>query len=167
MKKFILQEFKSKYPNKKVFIISSATKEWIEELIDYLIDNYTTNIEEDRLDNENNADLIVFDLKNKVDPKKIIVEYLWDMKFKASWERLEQIVRMTDFDNKEAVLRVYDVLDKMWVIRLIEPELEKITNQNQIDNSFFFEWNEQANDFSPILLIAWKNIPLDKLRYNL
>jgi hypothetical protein len=35
------------------------------------------------------------------------------MKFEATGERLEQIVRMTDFENKEAVIRVYDVLDKM------------------------------------------------------
>jgi hypothetical protein len=35
---------------------------------------------------------------------------------------------MTDFTNKEAVMRVYDVLDKMGVIRLIEPELEKLTD---------------------------------------
>ena len=35
MKKFILWEFKKRYPNKKVFIISSATWEWVEELKDY------------------------------------------------------------------------------------------------------------------------------------
>jgi hypothetical protein len=39
--------------------------------------------------------------------------------------RLEQIVRMTDFDNGEALLRVYDVLDKLGVMRIIEPELKK------------------------------------------
>jgi hypothetical protein len=110
---------------------------------------------------------MIFDLKNNVDPRKVIVEYLWDMKFKASWERLEQIIRMTDFTNKEAVMRVYDVLDKMWVIRLIEPELEKLTHWKDIDNSFFFEGNDDALDFSPIVEIAWKEIPLDKLRYNL
>jgi hypothetical protein len=64
-------------------------------------------------------------------------------------------------------MRVYDVLDKMGVIRLIEPELEKLTDWKNIDNSFFFEWNDQAEDFSPVVEIAWKDIPLDKLRYNL
>jgi hypothetical protein len=72
---------------------------------------------------------------------------------------------MTDFENKEAVIRVYDVLDKMWVIKLIEPELEKLTWN--LDNSFFFEWNDDAEDFSPKVKIAGKDIPLDKLRYNL
>jgi hypothetical protein len=74
---------------------------------------------------------------------------------------------MTDFDNKEAVLRVYDVLEKMWVIKKIEKELSKIVEQENIDNDFFFEWEENAKDFSPKIEIAWKEISLDKLRYNL
>ena len=49
----------------------------------------------------------------------------------------------------------------------IEEKLKKITEDNKMDNSFFFEWNEDAKDFSPILEIAWKDIPLDKLRYNI
>lgn len=165
MKKFILEEFKNKNPDKKVFIISSSSREWIPELIDFLIDNYTTKIEDDLPENEVTSDLTLFDLKDGRDPKKIKVEYLWETKFKATGERLEQIVRMTDFTNTEAVIRVYDVLDKMWVIKLIEPELEKITKN--IDNSFFFEWNDDAENFSPIVEISGKEIPLDKLRYNL
>jgi hypothetical protein len=46
---------------------------------------------------------------------------------------------MTDFDNIEAVMRVYNVLDKMMVIRDIEVKLEKIMKEEEIDNSFFFE----------------------------
>jgi hypothetical protein len=46
---------------------------------------------------------------------------------------------MTDFDNVEAVMRVYNVLDKMMVIRDIEAKLEKIMKEENIDNSFFFE----------------------------
>jgi len=49
---------------------------------------------------------------------------------------------MTDFDNKEAVLRVYDVLDKLLVLRIIEPELKKILEETGQDNSFFFEAKE-------------------------
>jgi selenocysteine-specific translation elongation factor len=40
MKDFILEEFKTKYPDKIVFIMSSITQEGIPELVDYLIDNY-------------------------------------------------------------------------------------------------------------------------------
>jgi len=166
MKEFILWEFKKKYKDKKVFIVSAATREWIEELVDYLIDNYSkdNNLEEK---NEEVEEIKIFDLKNNKDPKKVDLEYLWNYKFKASWERLEQIVRMTDFENKEAVLRVYDVLEKMWVIKKIESKLANIAEENDIDNSFFFEWENEDIDFSPSVEIAWREIPLDKLRYNL
>lgn len=167
MKEFILSEFKNKYPDQKVFMISSASREWVEELIDFLIDNYTTKISADLPLDEVTSDLTIFDLKNKTDPKKIKLQYLWEMQFKATWERLEQIVRMTDFTNTEAVIRVYDVLDKMWVIKMIEEELEKSWESSNLDNSFFFVWNDDAQDFSPKVEIAWKDIPLDKLRYNL
>jgi GTPase involved in cell partitioning and DNA repair len=76
MKQFILDEFKKKYKDKKIFIISSATREGIDELIDYLIDTYTTKIEDDIQQIENSDDLMIFDLKNNVDPRKVIVEYL-------------------------------------------------------------------------------------------
>jgi hypothetical protein len=33
---------------------------------------------------------------------------------------------MTDFDNKEALMRVYDVLDRFGVIREIEKKLSRI-----------------------------------------
>jgi hypothetical protein len=46
---------------------------------------------------------------------------------------------MTDFDNMEAVMRVYNVLDKMMVIRDIEIKLKEVMEEEDIDNSFFFE----------------------------
>jgi hypothetical protein len=150
--------------------MSSITQEGIPELVDYLIDNYgNTWVEEvsEDLTTDLKPDLVVFDLRQNHDPKKVKLEYLWDMKFKASWERLEQIVRMTDFENPEALMRVYNVMDKMWVVKMIEKDLEKLTNNKKIDNSFFFEWNNESEDFSPKIEIAWKIINLDKLRYNL
>ncbi len=167
MKKFILKEFQKKYKDKKIFIISSATQEWIEELKDYLIDNFSTI--NNQVEHENIEEITYYDLKKNKDPKEVNLEYLWNFKFKANWERLEQIVRMTDFNNPEAVLRVYDVLEKMWVIKKIEKQLEQILEKENIDNSFFFE-NEETNtskDFSPSVEIASKEISLDKLRYNL
>jgi len=165
MKKFILEEFKKKYPTKKVFIISSATREGIEELVDFLINNYSKK--QEIKTEEEIEEIKIFDLKQNVDPKKVDIEYLWNFKFKASWERLEQIVRMTDFENKEAVYRVYDVLEKMWVIKTLEKQIAKITEDKDLDNSFFFETDEEVEDFSPSIEIAWKEISLDKLKYNL
>ena len=168
MKEFIVSEFKNKFKNKDIYIISAATWEWIEELKDYLIDNYAKDITSiDDYNKDEIKEIKIYDLKDNINPKSVEVKYLWDFKFEAKWIRLEQIVRMTDFDNPEALLRVYDVLDKLGVMRIIEPELKKQLELRWMDNSFFFEWNEDSENFSPIVEIAWKDIPLYKLRYNL
>jgi GTP-binding protein len=164
IKEFILSEFKSKYKDVKVFMISSATWYWIEELKDFLIDNYSK--EEVVPSDDDEEKVKMYNLKDVVDPRKVTVSYEWDLLFKASWERLEQIVRMTDFDNIEAVMRVYNVLDKMMVIRDIEVKLEKIMKEEEIDNSFFFEWSVEKA-INPRVIIAGKTIDLNKLKYNL
>lgn len=113
----------------------------MEDLKDYLVENIepatkklTENIQEE------NEERKVYDLRNQeVDPKRVHVEYEGDLQFRASGKRLEQIVRMTDFENKEAVMRVYDVLDKMGVMKEVEKKLENILDEQGVDNSFFFE----------------------------
>ena len=168
MKDHILEEFRKKHSDKTVFCISAATGDGVEQLIDYLIDTFAfEKVDNTNLDIEeaDESKVKVYDLKNKVDPKKVIVVSLWEMKFQASGQRLEQIVRMTDFENSEAVIRVYDVLEKMMVIRDVERLIKKEVTDG-VDNSFFFEGNDD-DTFAPMIYIAWKEIPLDRLRYNL
>lgn len=172
MKKYIEFEFKTKFKKnniKNIFTISSATWEWVAGLIDFLIDNYST--ENSIIDESNfleDEKLVIYDIKDSEDKdyRKARVNYIWDMNFEVSWKRLEQIVRMTDFDNMEAVMRVYNVLDKMWVIDKVEKYLEKIFEEKWIDNSFFFEWNNNEN-ISPKIIVANREISLDKLKYRL
>lgn len=167
MKDFIIWEFKTKFKKDKIMMISSASHEWIDYLKDFLIDNYSTNIADNEEIKFLNPEYIrIIDLKNDDDPRNIDLEYVGWYIFKASWKRLEQIVRMTDFTNLEAVMRVYDVMDKLWVIKKIESRLNKIMEEENIDNDFFFEWWSDDN-FSPKVLIWNKEIPLDKLKYNL
>ncbi len=170
MKDFIVEEFMKKFPDKKeIFVISAASLEWVEELKDYLIDNVEIKTDINYLEEEEKEDEIkIFDLKQQLkDPKRVEITYEWDLVFRASWERLEQIVRMTDFENKEAVLRVYDVLEKMWVTDKIEKKLEKIMKLEDIDNSFFFESEDDKKDFSPKILIWNREILLNNLKYNI
>ena len=166
MKDFIVEEFKKKF-NKKVFLISAATWEWIEELKDFLIDNYS----KEKLNKEKEwevKEIKIFNLKEETDdePKRFNVEYMYWYIFKATWARLEQIVRMTDFSNLEAIARVYDVMDKIGLIKTLESELAKIIKEKWIDNSSFFEWND-GEQIAPKIIIAGREIPLDKLKYNL
>ena len=166
MKKFILWEFKKRYPNKKVFIISSATWEWVEELKDYFIDNFAKQSEETDLKEKNIKIISLFDDDSDKDARNTVLKYLWNYEFEVTWNRIEQIVRMTDFSNPEAVSRVIDILEKIWIMKKIESKLNKISEEEKLDNSSFFEWND-SELISPKLFIAWREISLDKLRYNL
>ncbi len=171
MKDFIVSEFKNKFPKKEIFVISAATWEGILELTDFLIDNYAKDIEDvSELNREEIKEIKIYDLKENINPKAVEVKYIWDFKFEAKGVRLEQIVRMTDFENGEALLRVYDVLDKLGVMRIIEPELKIQLEKEWMDNSFFFEteeWEEASKPLNPKVVVAWREIALDRLKYNL
>ena len=167
MKDFIVDEFKKRFKKKNIFVISAATGEGIEKLKDYLIDNFSTSIvDHEELNFINEKELKMLDLRIEEDPKHIDLEYIGDYKFKASGKRLEQIVRMTNFDNFERVMRVYDVLDKLGIIKKVESKLNALLKEANMDNSFFFEGSE-AEWFSPKIVVAGREIPLDKLKYNL
>ena len=167
MKEFIVEEFKKKFKKKNIFVISAATGEGIEKLKDYLIDNFSTSVvDHSELNFINEKELTLLDLRIEEDPKHVDLEYLGDYKFKASGKRLEQIVRMTDFQNIDAVMRVYDVLDKMGVIKKVESKLNQLLEQDNMDNSFFFEGSDNEG-FSPKIIVGRREIPLDKLKYNL
>ena len=173
MKVHILDEFQKIYPDKKYFIISAATGEWIEELKDYLVENIvpTSSLHVDSSDGEGlklqeNWERKVYDLYwREDDSKQVKIEYIWDLQFRASGKRLEQIVRMTDFENWEAVMRVYNVLEKLWVMRGVEKKLETVMKEEWRDNSFFFEWGDE--NIMPKILVWDKEIPLEKLKFQI
>jgi len=165
MKEHIVSEFTKQYPDIQIFVISAATGEWIDELQDFLIDTYAIKNETTTVPEA--EEVKVYNLKDQNEDTRVPkVSYVGDLLFKTQHKRLEQIVRMTDFENSEAVMRVYDVLDKMWVIKEVEKQLGKILNEEKIDNSFFFEGTESEN-ISPKILIGEREIGLEKLKYNL
>lgn len=161
---FIKDEFVKRYWDRKFFVVSSAASLGLDELKDYLIDNYGEKAH--IVDEHREEEMIEYNLKEVSDSRHVEVEYLDDLLFEAKWARLEQIVRMTNYDNFEAVMRVYDVLDKLWVIKKIESKLRKIMNDEWIDNSFYFEWND-AEEITPRIKIGDKIMNLDKMKYNI
>ena len=171
MKDHIVSEFQKKYPEKKYLTISAATGEGIEELKDYLIDNIIPALapvehEEASVKTGEEKERKIYDLHDTgEDPKQVQIEYIWDLQFRARGKRLEQIVRMTDFGNGEAVMRVYNVLEKMGVMSWVEKKLNTIMKDEGRDNSFFFEgWDE---NIMPKILVWDREIPLEKLKFKL
>jgi len=182
MKDHIVSEFQSLYPDKIYFIISAATGQGIDELKDYLVENIVPNTSPQSSPSQGvpshslgqtqevatvDGERKIYDLKDTwKDPKQIHVEYEWELRFRARGKRLEQIVRMTDFENGEAVMRVYNVLEKMGVMSNVQKKLEKILQDEWKDNSFFFEGSNEDN-ISPKILVWDAEIPLQKLKYKL
>ena len=163
MKKFILSEFKKKIKRKRVFILSSATWEGVEELKNYLID--TVKKQSLTTKKGGKEEMKVFDLKQE-DERAYRIRYIRDFTFEVTGKRLEQIVRMTDFTNLEAVERVYDVMEKVGVIKKIQKDVSKLFAKEGIDTSFFFEGNK-SEKVVPKVIIAGKEIELERLLYNL
>jgi len=166
MKQFIAEEFQKHFWEKTIFIVSAATGEWLKELKDALIDGYTTSLLPSQTIECINENLKVINLHFEEDPRNIELEYIGNYTFTATGKRIEQIVRMTDFSNLEAVMRVYDVLEKLQVIRKLEAKLETITKEEKISTDHFFEGNDDPS-YAPKIIIAGKEIPLDKLKYQL
>jgi GTP-binding protein len=166
MRDYIVSEFNKRFPNKKTLVISSASFYWIEELKDFLVDNYLVEKEVLTEEELKKNEIKLYDLREYEDPKSFEIEYLGDLKFRLIWKRLEQIVRMTNFENFEAIMRVYDVLDRVWAIKKIESMLKKVQEEEGYNTDFYFVGNEDQ-EFSPKIIIGEKEISLDKLKFDL
>lgn len=164
MRTYIVEEFKKRFKPKKTFVISSATSFWIEAIKDFFVDNVV--IEKEEIQEEVQKIEKAYDLREYEDPKNYFLEYEGEYKFRVRGKRIEQIVRMTDFSNREAIMRVLDVLEKVGAIKKIQSELEKILAKNEVDTDYYFEWSE-AEEVEPKVIIWEREISLSKLMYNL
>lgn len=160
---FILKELKKEIKTKNpIFVISAPAFIWTEELKDYLINKYA--IEKEIIEEEEDKKgTKIYDLKDNKFANSYEIKDLWDMKFEVTWERVEQIARMTNMSNYEAEMRLYDVLDKMWVLKKIENILNKKYSHEREAN--FFVWTEDT-EIIPKLYISWKCLPLDKIFFG-
>lgn len=161
IKKDIKTRLKSKNP---IFIISAPSMKWIPELRDYLIEKFAEEKPEIK-EEEINSWLKVYDLKNEKDINSYKVIDLWNMNFDVKWERIEQIARMTNMGNFEAVMRVYDIMQKQWIMKKIQQILNTKYKENL--SMWYFEWlSEAVTDIKPNVNIAWKSFPLDKILFD-
>ncbi|EKE27022.1 MAG: GTPase ObgE [uncultured bacterium (gcode 4)] len=157
---YIIKEFKAKTKIKDIFVISAPANIWIEVLKDYLVDKFA-NDEEIEITQEKQETVKFYDLKDEMKDFEIIDN--WNLQFEVKWERIEQIVRMTDMKNLEAVLRVYDVMTKMWITKKID-SIIRVKYEKEVQY-FLFE-NEKWDDIFPKVVISGRVFTLDKLFLN-
>lgn len=99
-----------------------------------------------------------YDLKKANDPKRCSIKKLETGDFEITGTRIEEIVRMTDTKNIDAVNRVYDVLEKLWVMRKLKLQ---VSEDMMKEGTGFFEWED---DFEiPSVWISGKKFPLEGL----
>ncbi|EKD66290.1 MAG: GTPase ObgE [uncultured bacterium (gcode 4)] len=154
---YIKKEFKKITKVKKIFVISAPMSLWIEELKDFLIDNYAVDTPKEKV--EIKKDLKIYDLKEVSERFKIIDK--WDLEFEVLWERIEQIVRMTNMTNYEATMRVYDVLDKMWILRKVN-SIIRTKYALEMENYLFVNDKKEV-ELMPKIIIAGRVFLLDKI----
>ena len=147
---------------KKVFAISSAGHIGLEDLLDTLITKAGDDAQKDTKFTENEEHGIkLYDLKKREKSEAWSV-FREDGDFTVMGERIEQIVRMTDMKNREAVDRVYDVLAKIGALRKIETA---IASESQAFHESFFEGQEDKE--LPKIRIAGRVFPMDKTTFLL
>ncbi len=176
----MLEEMKKNFEKatgKKVALtISAGAYIRIEELKDLLIERIPSiksleqkHTEEDAEGNlmpdvRNTSENItsgttIYDLKNRhTDGKKCYIKKREDNDYEVTGERIEEIARMTDTRYVDGVNRIYDVMEKLGVMRklklLISEELTR-------ENSGFFEGED---DFKvPAVWISEKKFSLEWL----
>ncbi len=168
----LLKQAKTELPGKRVFAMSAGAMIGVEEVKDHLIERAMGRRKflETADDEEAAADAIMaekrktYDLtgrKDADDHPKIVRKD--SETFEVSGVRLQQIVRMTEMSNPEAVARVYDVLDKLGVIRKILSAIER-DDGIKIRDSYFEGFDDES--FSPVIVIEGRKFPVEKIIFS-
>ena len=96
-----LQLFKEKFPDKEVFAISAITNDGIDELMTYVADTLY-NLEQNALYNEEEFEShMIFKFKNDKPYKIEKIDNVWVI----TGEEIEKLLKMTRFNEDEAVIR--------------------------------------------------------------
>lgn len=96
-----LQLFKEKFPDKEVFAISAITNDGIDELMTYVADTLD-NLEQNALYNEEEFEShMIFKFKNDKPYKIEKIDNVWVI----TGEEIEKLLKMTRFNEDEAVIR--------------------------------------------------------------
>lgn len=96
----------------------------------------------------------IYDLKDFKKSDSFRITKTGDREITITGERIEQIVRMTDMKNFEAVARVYDIMEKLHILTKVHAMLRANIEE------YFFEGTDDG-DFGKII-IAERVFPLER-----
>ncbi len=105
-----------------------------------------------------NPNMKIYDLKRQKDPKRCHIKRREDGDFEITGERIEEIVRMTNTGYIDGVNRVYDVMEKLGVMRKLKL---MVADDISRDQAGFFEGEDDFD--TPNAWIADKKFSLEGL----
>lgn len=115
-------------------IFSSLSRENLDTLRDQLVEwHESLSVGDDSHEAaiESVPDEVRFDFRSQRDEEvPASLEYLGEGAFRVHGTRIEQIVRMTPMANRQAVERIWDILDKIKILSKVEA---RIASEIQID----------------------------------
>ncbi len=168
----LLKQAKTELAGKKVFTMSAAAMIGVENVQNHLIEVAegrrktleTDDHEEAAADAAAAENRKTYDLKGRKEsddhPK---IERVSHEVFEVTGARIQQIVRMTEMSNPEAVARVYDVLEKLGVIRKVLSAIER-DDGIKIRDSYFEGFDDE--DFNPVISIEGRKFPIEKIIFS-
>jgi GTP-binding protein len=161
-----MQKYFEKKTGKKVTLtLSAGAYIRVDELKDLLISKLETrnskleetgNIaDESRVTSHESR---FYDLKQKSDPKRYTLKRRPDGDFDVTGERIEEIVRMTDTRYVDGINRVYDIMEKLGIMR----KIKLIVKDELLSGKWgFFEGEDDIS--APSVWIAGKKFSLENV----
>lgn len=130
----------------------------IDELKDLLINKIPESLSTEEMENLENGSTKIYDLKRHSDPKHYTLTRRDDGDFDVVWERIEEIVRMTDTRYIDGINRVYDVMEKMGIMR----KIKLIVKDELLSGKWgFFEGEDEIP--MPSVWVAGKKFSLENV----
>ncbi len=166
-----MQKYFEKETGKKVALTISAwayirTDELKDLLVSIIPEDKTiiTEVQEDAdgilMESDEQEDHVkIYDLKKRQrDPKKCTITKREDGDYTVTGQRIEEIARMTDMRYADGINRIYDVMEKLNVIRKVKA---MVTSEMAEGKTGFFEGEEDIP--SPSIWIGDKKFSLENI----
>ena len=166
--KEMVEKFEKSSGKKVALTISAGAFIHIDELKDLLLETVpqtsssTESEAREAFENSEAKHQKFYDLKDDSrHAKKYTLTRIDDYNFEVHGERIEEIVRMTNMGYIDGVNRVYDVMEKMGIIRKIKSQL--VHDLENGGKTGFFEG--EADIESPNVWIADKKFSLENILF--
>lgn len=160
---------KKKFKGADVFAISAPMMEGVEALQNFLIEKIPAGQREIQIQEEalraledEQPEVKVYDLKAHRNARTISIRRKDLDTFEVFGERIEEIARMTNMQNKESVARMIDVLDREKVLTKVMAMLN--VDQQSLKDSYFEGSADVATD--PKIIIAERVFRLGDLQFR-